>query len=75
MVVMAAILATQGCGVLHYDWPTGIRINWPVFLVTYQGNAVINWKRIESGIKHKNNQTHIEQIYNGWPQSKNVENP
>ena len=35
IVVMAALLGAQGCGL------AGVRINGPVILVTYQGNAVI----------------------------------
>ena len=42
VVVMAALLGAQGWVVnITTDWLAGVRINVPVVLVTYSGNAVI----------------------------------
>ena len=41
MVVMAVLLDAQGCGASITTDSTGVRINGPVVLITYPGNAVI----------------------------------
>ena len=34
-------MASQGCGGKHYNWLAGVRINGPVLLGTYPGNAIM----------------------------------